>query len=77
MQKVKEMVRKFQEPIDDHETEERLRQEREKYIDDNLKPEINALLHQYLPQHITVGQMETLATVINLMILQPEEFLKG
>jgi len=41
----------------------------------DLKPDINNLLHMYLPNDITVGEVEILAMVINEMIWNPRRFL--
>jgi len=40
-----------------------------------LKPEINNLLHQFLPDDITIKEVEILAMVINEMIWNPHKFL--
>lgn len=48
---------------------------RDESIMDSLKAEINNMLHMYLPSHITIGQSETLALVINDIIWNPEKYL--
>jgi hypothetical protein len=40
-----------------------------------LKPEINNLLHQFLPDDITIKESEILALVINEIIWNPRRFL--
>lgn len=57
------------------ENKDSLKKERADDAAENLKPEINNLLHTYLPSHITVGQAESLAIAICQMILVPEQFL--
>lgn len=42
---------------------------------DRLKPEINNLLHQFLPDDITLKEVEVLAMVINEMVWNPRRFL--
>jgi hypothetical protein len=44
---------------------------------DRLKPEINNLLHQFLPDDITLKEVEILAMVINEMIWNPRRFLNS
>lgn len=41
-----------------------------------LKPEINNLLHTYLPDEITIKQAEILAMVMLEMIMNPKDFLE-
>lgn len=42
---------------------------------ENLKVEVNNLLHMYLPSDITVGQMEALAETIHNIIMNPKDYL--
>ncbi|MFA7287661.1 MAG: hypothetical protein WC055_02175 [Melioribacteraceae bacterium] len=42
---------------------------------DRLKPDINNLLHMYLPEEITVKESEILAMLINEIIWNPRRFL--
>ncbi len=42
---------------------------------DRLKPEINNLLHQFLPDDIMLKEVEVLAMVINEMVWNPRNFL--
>ena len=42
---------------------------------DRLKPEINNLLHQFLPDDIMLKEVEVLAMVINEMVWNPHSFL--
>lgn len=44
---------------------------------EKLKPDINMLLHQYLPDHITIAQAEILGVVIENMIANPEFYLEN
>ena len=44
---------------------------------DRLKPEINNLLHQFLPDDITLKEVEVLAMVINEMVWNPRRFLSA
>ena len=41
-----------------------------------LKPEINNLLHQFLPDDITLREIDVLAMVINDMVWNPQKYLK-
>jgi hypothetical protein len=49
-------------------------EEKQKHMD-KLKPEINNLLHQFLPNYITLKEVEILAMVITEMIWNPDRFL--
>jgi hypothetical protein len=42
---------------------------------DRLKPEINNLLHQFLPDDIMLKEVEVLVMVINEMVWNPRNFL--
>lgn len=44
---------------------------------DNLKPEINSLLHQFLPPDLTLKEVETIALVFNEIIWNPKDFLSA
>lgn len=46
------------------------------YMDD-LKPEINNLLHTYLPGSITIRETEIIACLINEIIWEPYKFIKN
>jgi len=41
-----------------------------------LKPDINNLLHMYLPGNITIRETEIIAMVIYEMIRHPNEFVR-
>lgn len=41
-----------------------------------LKPRINGMLHEFLPDDTTIKEAEILAMVIHEMICNPDEFLK-
>ena len=43
---------------------------------ENLKPEINNLLHTFLPDNLTLKEVDILAMVINDMIWNPKKYLK-
>lgn len=58
-------------PDDDQDDEQQQYEERIKV----LKPEINNLLHCYLPGHITIKQAEALAIHIHQIITNPDDFL--
>ena len=49
----------------------------EKTIDhmEGLKPEINNMLHTYLPDDLTIREVDVLAMVINEMVWNPKSFL--
>ena len=49
--------------------------EEQKQHMNRLKPEINNLLHQFLPDDITLKEVEALGMVINEMIWNPRKFL--
>ncbi len=51
-------------------------QEHEKHMA-NLKPEINNLLYQFLPDDITLKETELLAMVINDIVWNPRKYLKN
>lgn len=74
MEKARQYALDLQKRID-NDTVGRMLEERQKYIDEHLKPDINNLLQMYLPDHITVRQVEVLGCVIDYMIRFPEEFL--
>lgn len=42
---------------------------------EGLKPEINNLLHMYLPDDLTLREVEELAMCINDMIWHPRQYL--
>lgn len=42
---------------------------------DGLKPEINSLLHTYLPENTTIKESDALAMAILDMITNPETYL--
>ena len=44
---------------------------------DELKPAINNLLHQFLPDDITLKEVEIIAMTFNQIIWQPKEFLSA
>ena len=44
---------------------------------DNLKPEINNLLHTYLPDNITMKEAGILGMVILEILTNPKRFLTG
>ncbi len=71
MEKAKQLAKEIQEqsffePIE--RTEEHM---------EGLKPAINNLLHVYLPNDVTIRESETIAMVINEMIWNPSDFVKG
>lgn len=68
MEKAKQLIRDLQ-PQYEQITEQR--------PDDleNLKVEVNNILHMYLPSDITVGQMEALAETIHHIIINPKDYL--
>jgi hypothetical protein len=63
-----EVAEKLEQPINEESHSQHM---------DRLKPEINNMLHTYLPDHLTVKQVEILANVINEMIWNPERFLSA
>lgn len=68
MEKARQMIQELQpeyEKVED--TNE------DKY--ENLKIEVNNILHVYLPSNITVGQMESLAETIYHIVRFPGNFL--
>lgn len=75
MTKAKELVQELQEVYED-ENAENANEAMEKALNEDLKPEINNLLFQYLPDNVTIQNAEILANVIYRMIRFPEEFLK-
>lgn len=68
MEKAKELIAELQA---DYEVIENLTDQKR----EDLKIEVNTLLHTYLPSNITIGQMETLAVVIHHIIVNPTEYL--
>ncbi len=44
---------------------------------DELKPAINNLLHQFLPDDITLKEVDIIAMVINEIIWKPKDFLNS
>lgn len=44
---------------------------------DNLKLEINNLLHQFLPDDITLKEVEIIAMTFNDIIWKPKDFLSA
>lgn len=44
---------------------------------DELKPAINNLLHQFLPDDITLKEADIIAMVINDIIWKPKDFLSA
>ena len=75
MTKAKELVQELQEVYED-ENAENANEAMEKALNEDLKPEINNLLFQYLPKNIKIKNAEILATVIYRLIRFPAEFLK-
>lgn len=76
MQKAKDLVREFQEDSENENIFEDANEALERALNEDLKPEINNLLFQYLPNDITIKDAEILANVIYRMIRFPEDFLK-
>ena len=70
MKKAKESV---QEKLNDYEqpTEREIQE-----YNEQLKPEINNMLHEHLPDNVTMKEAGILAEVIYEMIINPEKFLK-
>lgn len=62
---------------DAQQDQEQIAELREKHLDEHLKPEINSMLVQYLPPHITVKDTDILACVIADIIRFPENYLKA
>ena len=75
MDNAKQVVQELQE-IYEGENPDDVNESFEKALNENLKPEINNLLFQYLPKNIKIQNAEILATVIYRLIRFPEEFLK-
>lgn len=75
MNNAKQLVQELQE-IYEGENPDDVNESFEKALNENLKPEINNLLFQYLPENIIIKNAEILANVIYRMIRFPEEFLK-
>ena len=75
MDNAKQVVQELQE-IYEGENPDDVNESFEKALNENLKPEINNLLFQYLPKNIKIKNAEILATVIYRLIRFPEEFLK-
>lgn len=75
MKKAKELVQELQEIYDDENPED-VHEAMKKALDENLKPEINNLLFQYLPDNVSIKDAEILATIIYRMIRFPDEFFK-
>jgi hypothetical protein len=44
---------------------------------DELKPAINNLLHMYLPEDMTLKEVEIIAMTFNQIIWQPKEFIRA
>lgn len=42
-----------------------------------LKPEINNMLHTYLPDDLTLKEVEILAVLIHQIIVNPRRFLRS
>ena len=75
MDNAKQVVQELQE-IYEGENPDDVNEAMEKALNEDLKPEINNLLFQYLPKNIKIKNAEILATVIYRLIRFPEEFLK-
>lgn len=75
MNRAKQLVHELQEVYEDENPED-VNEAIQKALDKNLKPDINNLLFQYLPDNIPMKDAEILATVIYRMVRFPEEFLK-
>ena len=75
MEEAKQLIHELR---DVHEgvSAEDIKSAREQGLDEYLKPEINNLLLQYLPEDITIKNAEILATVIYQIVRFPEDFLK-
>lgn len=76
MNKAKELVQELQE-VYEGENSEDLNEAFERALNEDLKPDINNLLFQYLPEDLTISNAEILANVIYRMIRFPQEFLKN
>lgn len=72
MEKAKQLVREIQEV---YEGENDVNEAFEKALDEDLKPAINNLLFQYLPDNVSIKNAEILANVIYRMVRFPKEFL--
>lgn len=75
MNKAKQLVREFQEDLESEDIEA-ANEALEQALNEDLKPQINNLLFQYLPDNFTMKNAEILANVIYRMIRYPEDFLK-
>ena len=71
---MQEAIRMTQELV--NEKTEVTPEEKQQHMD-RLKPEINNLLHQFLPDDITLKEVEVLAMVINEMVWNPRRFLSA
>ncbi len=73
LNKMQEAIKMTQELVNEK-TEVTPPEEKQQHMD-RLKPEINNLLHQFLPDDITLKEVEILAMVINEMVWNPRKFL--
>ena len=71
---MQEAIRMTQELV--NEKTEVTPEEKQQHMD-RLKPEINNLLHEFLPDDITLKEVEVLAMVINEMVWNPRRFLSA
>jgi len=72
LNKMQEAIRMTQELV--NEKTDVTPEEKQQHMD-RLKPEINNLLHQFLPDDITLKEVEVLAMVINEMVWNPRRFI--
>lgn len=76
MEQAKKMIHEIQDSFNNTDYLEESKDALQQSLDEDLKPDINNLLFQYLPDNITIRNAEILATVIYNIIRFPEDFLK-
>lgn len=73
---MEEAKRQVQDVLQEQESkpESQSKEEHRKHMN-GLKPQINNLLHTYLPEDTTLKESDALAMVINDMIWNPQNYL--